>query len=82
MTKTPPRTLTEKTNKSGCDKAVQKPKRMNTGQVEFGGCCDASARFDKIGAKLGKVLTVFGEIEVLKEQICGLKETVEGLKTS
>ena len=42
-------------------------------QFEFGGSCDELARFDKINSKL--VLTAFGEIEVLKEQICGLKET-------
>ena len=44
-------------------------------QFEFGGSCDELARLDKINSKLDKVLTAFGEIEVLKEQICGLKET-------
>ena len=50
--------------------------------VEFGRSCDAPARLDEIYAKLDKVLTACGEIEALKEQICCLKETVEGLKTS
>lgn len=35
--------------------------------VEFGGSCDASARFDEINAKQDKALTTYGEIEVLKE---------------
>ena len=51
--------------------------------VELGGSgYDASARFDEINAKLDKVLTACGEIEVVKEQLCGLKGTVKSLKTS
>ena len=81
MTKMPPQTLTEKTGESECKKANAQTEEEEH-HVELGGSCDALACFDEINAKLDKVLTVCGEIEVLKEQICGLKETVEGLKTS
>ena len=74
MTKTPRRTLTEKTGESDCGESGSQTGEEEH-QFEFGGSCDELARFDKINSKLDKFLTAFGEIEVLREQICGLKET-------